>query len=102
MQKPSQDEWGETQGAVEAAILLEKNLNQALLDPCALGSARADPLLRDFLESHVLDEEVQLLRKMGDHLATLRRLWVPGLGWAGRVPLRKAHPQAQLEASGAQ
>ena len=27
-------------------------------------------------------------------------LWSPG--WAGRVPLQKAHPQAQLGASGAQ
>ncbi|XP_029331404.1 ferritin light chain 1-like [Mus caroli] len=32
VQKPSQDEWGKTQEAMEAALALEKNLNQALLD----------------------------------------------------------------------
>ena len=31
MQKPSQDEWGKTQDAMEAALPVEKNLNQALL-----------------------------------------------------------------------
>ena len=43
VQKPSQDEWGKTLDAMEAALLLEKSLNQALLDLHALGSARADP-----------------------------------------------------------
>nr|XP_033705181.1 ferritin light chain-like [Tursiops truncatus] len=42
VRKPSQDKWGETQDTVEAAILREKNLNQALSDLRALGSARAD------------------------------------------------------------
>ena len=43
VQKPCQDEWGKTQDAVEAAILGEKNLNQALSHLQALGSAPADP-----------------------------------------------------------
>ncbi|TKC43290.1 hypothetical protein EI555_014766, partial [Monodon monoceros] len=32
LQKPSQDEWGKTQAAREATVLMEKNLTQALLD----------------------------------------------------------------------
>ena len=76
MQKPSQDEWGKTLDAMEAALLLE-NLNQGLLDLHALGSARADPHLCDFLENHFLDEEVKLIKKMGDHLTNLRRLSGP-------------------------
>ncbi|EPY89138.1 ferritin light chain [Camelus ferus] len=80
VQKPSQDEWGKTQDAMEAAIALEKNLNQALLDLHALGSARADPHLCDFLENHFLDEEVKLIKKMGDHLTNLRRLSGPQAG----------------------
>ena len=32
VQKPSQDEWSKTQDTMEAAILLENYLNQALLD----------------------------------------------------------------------
>ena len=37
-QKPPQDEWGKTQNAVGAAVLVEKNLNQAPVDLHALGS----------------------------------------------------------------
>ena len=54
---------------MEAALALEKTLNQALLDLCALGSTRTD-----FQENHFLDEEVKLLKKMGDHLTNIHRL----------------------------
>nr|KAF6268616.1 hypothetical protein mMyoMyo1_005355 [Myotis myotis] len=80
LQKPSQDEWGKTQDAMEAALALEKNLNQALLDLHALGSTRVDPHLCDFLENHFLDEEVKLIKKMGDHLTNIRRLAGPQAG----------------------
>ena len=33
--------------------------------------------LCDFLESHFLDKEVKLIKKMGNHLANLRRLAGP-------------------------
>ncbi|XP_055419560.1 ferritin light chain-like [Bubalus kerabau] len=74
VQKPSQDEWGKTQDAMEATFLVEKNLNQALLDLHGLASALGDPHICDFLENHFLDEEVKLIKKMGDHLTNLRRL----------------------------
>uniref|UniRef100_A0A4W2GNS5 Ferritin n=1 Tax=Bos indicus x Bos taurus TaxID=30522 RepID=A0A4W2GNS5_BOBOX len=79
-EKPSQDEWGKTQDAMEAALLVEKNLNQALLDLHGLASARGDPHICDFLENHFLDEEVKLIKKMGDHLTNLRRLAGPQAG----------------------
>ncbi|KAI4535883.1 hypothetical protein MG293_014210 [Ovis ammon polii] len=79
VQKPSQDEWGKTQDAMEAALLVEKSLNQALLDLHGLASARGDPHICDFLENHFLDEEVKLI-KMGDHLTNLRRLAGPQAG----------------------
>ncbi|KAK7806117.1 hypothetical protein U0070_008428 [Myodes glareolus] len=59
---------------MEAALALEKNLIQALLDIPSLGSARTDPHLCDFLENHFLDEEVKDIKKMGNHLTSLRRL----------------------------
>ncbi|XP_042117230.2 ferritin light chain 1-like [Peromyscus maniculatus bairdii] len=77
VQKPSQDEWGKSQEAMEAALALEKNLNQALLDLHALASARTDLHLCDFLENHFLDEEVKLNKKMGNHLTNLRRVAGP-------------------------
>ena len=80
VQKPSQDKWGKTQDAMEAALLVEKNLNQALLDLHGLASARGDPHICDFLENHFLDEEVKLIKKMGEHLTNLRRLAGPQAG----------------------
>ncbi|KAL1791462.1 ferritin light chain 1, partial [Sigmodon hispidus] len=89
VQKPSQDEWGKTLEAMEAALALEKNLNQALLDLHSLGSARTDPHLCDFLENHFLDEEVKLIKKMGNHLTNLRRV-------TGPQPAQTGAPQSSL------
>ena len=80
--KLSQDEWGKTQDAREAALLTEKNLSQALWDLHGLGSARADPHICDLLENHFLDEEVKLIKNTGDHLTTSAGWLVPRLGWA--------------------
>ncbi|KAL1769590.1 ferritin light chain 1 [Sigmodon hispidus] len=89
VQKPSQDEWGKTLEAVEAALALEKNLNQALLDLHPLGSAHTDPHLCDFLGNHFLDEEVKLIKKMGNHLTNLRRV-------TGSQPTQTSVPQSTL------
>ncbi|MBZ3871621.1 Ferritin light chain [Sciurus carolinensis] len=65
---------------MEAALALEKNLNQAILDLHALGSTRIEPHLCDFLENHFLDEEVKLIKKIGDHLTNLCSLAGPQAG----------------------
>ncbi|KAL6093378.1 hypothetical protein STEG23_023783 [Scotinomys teguina] len=71
VQKPSQNEWGKSQEAMDAALALERNLNQALLYLHSLASARTNPHLCEFL-----DEEVKLT-KMGNHLTNLRRVAGP-------------------------
>ncbi|XP_035867092.1 LOW QUALITY PROTEIN: ferritin light chain-like [Phyllostomus discolor] len=80
--EPSQDsEWDKTQDAMEAALALEKTLNQALLDLHALASTHCtDPQLCDFLENHFLDKVVKLLKEMGDHLTDICRLGGPQAG----------------------
>ena len=87
---------------MEAALLVEKNLNQALLDLHSLASARGDPHICDFLENHFLDEEVKLIKKMGDHLTNLRRLAGPqaGLGEYLFERLTLKHDWELLETSG--
>ncbi|CAD7685140.1 unnamed protein product [Nyctereutes procyonoides] len=60
--KPSQGEWGKTLDAMEATLLLEKSLNQTLLD------------------LHALGEEVKFIKKMGNHLTNFRRLATPHAG----------------------
>uniref|UniRef100_A0A2K5PLL1 Ferritin n=1 Tax=Cebus imitator TaxID=2715852 RepID=A0A2K5PLL1_CEBIM len=92
IRKPAQDEWGKTLNAMEAAMALEKNLNQALLDLHALGSARTDPHLY---------EEVKIIKKMDDHLTNLRRLAGPqaGLGEYLFERLTFKHDQEPTEPS---
>ncbi|KAK1346004.1 hypothetical protein QTO34_008472 [Cnephaeus nilssonii] len=77
--KPSPDEWGETQDSMEAMMALERNLTQALMELQALGTTRADPQLRDFLENHFQGEEVKLIKKMGSLLAVLSAVQAQGL-----------------------
>ena len=55
-------------------------MNQAHMDPHALGSPCADSHLCDFLESSFLEELVKLLKKMGTQL-TLSGWLVPRLDW---------------------
>eukprot|EP00069_Balaena_mysticetus_P014541 bmy_22348T0 len=50
VQTPSQDEWGETPGAVKASTALEKNPSQALLGLRAPAAAAQTPS-SDFRES---------------------------------------------------
>ena len=66
-----------TLDSMEAALVLEKSLNQPLLGLHALGCAHADPHLCDLLENHFLDEAVKVIKKMGDHLTNLHRLADP-------------------------
>ena len=80
VQKPSQDEWGKTQDAMEAALLVEKKMNQALLGLAWPGFSQRRPHICDFLENHFLEEDVKLIKKMGDHLTNLRRPAGPQAG----------------------
>jgi len=43
LQKPERDEWGSGLEAMQAALQLEKNVNQALLDLHKLASDHTDP-----------------------------------------------------------
>ncbi|CAM4704206.1 unnamed protein product [Caretta caretta] len=74
IQKPEQDEWGNGAAAMDFALKLEKTINQALLDLHKVATSHADPHMCDFLETHYLDEEVKLLKKLGDHVTNLRRV----------------------------
>ncbi|XP_043540919.1 ferritin, middle subunit-like [Chiloscyllium plagiosum] len=81
-QKPERDEWGNGLQAMQVALDLEKNVNQSLLDLHQLATAQTDPHLCDFLETHYLDEEVEIIKRLGDYITNLKRLGAPenGLG----------------------
>ncbi|XP_072444449.1 ferritin, higher subunit-like [Chiloscyllium punctatum] len=82
VKKPEQDEWGNGLEAMQRALQMEKDVNQSLLDLHKLSSDHTDPHLCDFLERHYLDEQVKMIKKLGDHITNLKRLGAPenGLG----------------------
>ncbi|KAJ1131709.1 hypothetical protein NDU88_010043 [Pleurodeles waltl] len=80
VKKPEADEWGNGTQAMEYALTLEKTVNQALLDLHKVSTDHTDPHMCDFLESHYLDDEVKLIKKLGHHLTNLKRVKAAEVG----------------------
>ncbi|XP_059496757.1 ferritin heavy chain B-like [Stegostoma tigrinum] len=80
IKKPEQDEWGNGLEAMQRALRMEKDVNQNLLDLHKLASSHTDLQLCDFLERHYLDEQVKMIKKLGDHITNLKRLGDPDNG----------------------
>ncbi|RXN33684.1 middle subunit-like protein [Labeo rohita] len=74
VKKPERDVWGNGLIAMQCALQLEKNVNQALLDLHKAASERGDPHLCDFLETHYLNEQVETIKKIGDHITNLSKM----------------------------
>ncbi|XP_041033514.1 ferritin, higher subunit-like [Carcharodon carcharias] len=80
IKKPEQFDWGNGLEAMQRALQMEKNVNQSLLDLHKLSSENTDPHLCYFLETHYLDEQVKMIKKLGDYITNLKRLGVPEKG----------------------
>ncbi|XP_023869004.1 ferritin, middle subunit-like [Salvelinus sp. IW2-2015] len=74
IKKPERDEWGNGLEAMQCALQLEKNVNQALLDLHKIASDKVDSHLCDFLETHYLNEQVDAIKKLGDHITNLTKM----------------------------
>ncbi|KAL4593015.1 ferritin, middle subunit, partial [Arapaima gigas] len=59
---------------MQCALELEKKVNQALLDLHKVASEKTDPHLCDFLETHYLNEQVEAIKKLGDHITNLSKM----------------------------
>uniref|UniRef100_A0A8C0K8M6 Ferritin n=1 Tax=Canis lupus dingo TaxID=286419 RepID=A0A8C0K8M6_CANLU len=81
-QKPDRDDWESGLRAMECALLLEKNVNQSLLELHTLASDQGDPHLCDFLETHYLNEQVKSIKELGDHVQNLVKMGAPDSGLA--------------------
>ncbi|XP_021483999.1 ferritin, mitochondrial [Meriones unguiculatus] len=82
IKKPDKDDWESGLRAMECALLLEKNVNQSLLDLHTLASEKGDPHLCDFLETHYLNEQVKSIKELGDHVHNLVTMGAPAAGLA--------------------
>lgn len=79
IQKPEKDEWGSGLDAMQAALNLEKNVNQALLDLHTLSDSHNDFQFSDWLEGNFLQEQVEAIKELSDHITQLKRVGT-GLG----------------------
>ncbi|XP_032830987.1 ferritin heavy chain B-like isoform X1 [Petromyzon marinus] len=78
---PERDDWGHILEAMQTALQLQKSINQSLLDLHGQAREKNDPQLCEFLKDF-LEEQVESIKKLGDHITNLKRLGVPqsGLG----------------------
>ncbi|CAJ0945890.1 unnamed protein product [Ranitomeya imitator] len=80
IKKPEADDWGKGTNAMDYALKLEKSINQALLDLHKIATDHMDAHMCDFLEGEYLEKEVELMKKLGDHITNLKRLKAAEVG----------------------
>lgn len=59
--------------AIQAALTLEKTVNQSLLDLHKMGCAQGDPHVSFFLEGTFLKDQVNTAKKLGDMITKMNR-----------------------------
>ena len=79
IKKPEKDDWGSGLDAMKAALALERNVNQSLLDLHKVAENHEDSQMQDFLEGNYLQEQVEAIKELGDYVTNLKRLG-PGHG----------------------
>jgi len=77
---PTLQEWGTALDALQAALDLEKQVNQAILELHGVASNNNDPHLCKLLEDEFLEEQVDSIKKLGDMITKLKRAGPAGLG----------------------
>lgn len=65
--------------AMEAALQLERDVNESLLNMHKLADDAHDAQATDFLEGNYLNEQVESIKEISDHVTNLRRVGT-GLG----------------------
>lgn len=70
---PTKTEWATGLEALEAALELEKTVNQALLDLHGVASSKNDPQMCDFIETHFLTEQTEAIKQLGDYITQYKR-----------------------------
>ena len=71
--KPTCDEWGTAQEAIEASLELEKTVNESLLNMHKMAASHADAQLTDFIEGTYLKEQVEAIKEISDLVTKMNR-----------------------------
>ena len=79
IKKPEKDDWGSGLDAMMAALTLEKNVNQSLLELHKVAEVHGDSHMQDFLAGNYLREQVEAIKELGEYVTNLKKLG-PGHG----------------------
>jgi len=79
IQAPSRRNWNSAKDAMTEALQLEKKVNQKLLELHGIASTHNDANFMDFLETEYLQEQVDAIKEIADHVTNLERVG-EGLG----------------------
>ena len=71
---PEINNWASALTAFQAALELEKKVNESLLNLHSAASENNDAQFCDFLENHYLEEQVKAIKELGDHITNLKRV----------------------------
>jgi len=80
IEAPTMQEWGSALNGLEAALSLEKQVNQSLLDLHSKADSHNDPHLTNFLEGEYLEEQVVAIKELSDYITQIKRAGPSGLG----------------------
>lgn len=79
IKSPDKKDWGNAVDAMKAALDLERRVNESLLEIHSIASEARDVNLCDFLETEYLQEQVDAIKEIADHVTNLQRVG-QGLG----------------------
>ena len=77
--KPTKDLYTDPLEALEDALQLEKDVNEALMSLHKVAETHEDAQMMDFLEGEFLEEQVDAIKELGEMITRLKRVG-PGLG----------------------
>ncbi|XP_062918968.1 ferritin, lower subunit-like [Mobula hypostoma] len=76
IENPAKSKWRNGLEATQDALDLQRNINKSLLDLHQTASNKEDPQLCSFLETNFLNSNVEFMKKLGDHVTSLKGLTV--------------------------
>ncbi|XP_060039509.1 ferritin heavy chain-like [Erinaceus europaeus] len=77
IKKPNWLDWKSSLNTLDKAMSQEQVVNESLIYLHQVATEMYDAHLRDFLELFFLDEQVKLIKELGDHIINLRNMGAP-------------------------
>ncbi|XP_060038660.1 ferritin heavy chain-like [Erinaceus europaeus] len=82
IQKPDRNEWDSSRKVLNLTMSLEKGMNESLCTLYRIASEAPDVYLCDFLRRHLVNQQVQSLKELGDLITMQHKLGSRDMGIA--------------------